>query len=73
MTQYWRKPKEDGKSGELKARVNGRKVCREAHDPIPGGLAYENFDLVEPFREGQVFVFGITRRSPEDVARGQMD
>jgi len=69
VTQYWRKPAEGCKSSGFKVRVNGRKVYWATHNPIPGGIAYENFDLVEPFCEGQVFVFGITRRSPEEVAR----
>lgn len=68
VTQYWRKPKESVHK-ELKARVNGRRVYWASHNPIPGGLAYENFDLLEPFSEGQVFVFGVTRQTPEDVAR----
>ena len=32
--------------------------------PIPGGIAFENFELREPFRSGQTFGFGITRQSP---------
>ena len=31
----------------------------------PGGLAYENFELIENFRDSQSFVFGVTRRSPQ--------
>lgn len=69
LTQYWRKPKEQGDNPGLKARVNGRQVYWATHNPIPGGLSYENFDLMEPFREGQAFVFGLTRRSPADIAQ----
>ena len=70
LTQYWRKPKGQGDDPDLKVRVNGRRVYWATHNSIPGGLAYENFDLVQPFCEGQVFVFGLTRQSPEDVGRG---
>jgi hypothetical protein len=27
--------------------------------PIPGGTAYENVELVEPFRQGRELFFGI--------------
>lgn len=70
LTQYWRKPKGPGEIGDLKVRVNGRRVYWATHNPIPGGLAYENFDLVQPFTEGQTSLFGLTRRSPDEVARG---
>lgn len=26
---------------------------------IPGGIAFENFELVEPFRDGTTFWFGV--------------
>ncbi len=70
VTQYWRRPVAGCHRSGLKVRVNGRRVYWASHNPIPGGLAYENFDLVEPFCEGQTFVFGITRRSPAEVAHG---
>ena len=70
LTQYLRKPVDQGYNDGLKVRVNGRRVYWASHNPIPGGAAYENFDLIEPFCEGQVFVFGLTRRSPADVAQG---
>ncbi len=72
LTQYWRKPKDTSDLGALKVRVNGRSAYWATHNPIPGGLAFENFDLVQPFTENQVFVFGLTRRSPKDVARGSI-
>lgn len=68
-TQYWRKPG-GGDADRLRVRVNGRRLYWGTRAPIPGGLAFENFDLVEPFSEGQAFVFGLTRRPPADVARG---
>ncbi len=70
LTQYWRKPKDASDLRALKVRVNGRRVYWATHNPIPGGLAYENFDFVQPFCEWQSFVFGLTRRSPDEVAHG---
>lgn len=70
LTQYWRVPKAEAGERDLRARVNGRRVYWAAHAPIPGGLAYENFDLTAPFRDGEKFIFGVTRRSPEEVGRG---
>ena len=72
LTQYWRKPKDASDLSALKVRVNGRRLYWATHNPIPGGLAYENFDLVQPFCEKQAFVFGLTRHSPKDVERGRI-
>ncbi len=72
LTQYWRKPKAQSDDPSLKVRVNGRRVYWATHNPIPGGLAYENFDLVQRFNEGQVFVFGLTRQTPDEVAHGRI-
>lgn len=66
VTQYWRMEK--GSWGpELKLRVNGRKRYWATHNPIPGGIAYENFDLVSPFQEGQTFIFGLSRKTAEEL------
>jgi hypothetical protein len=27
--------------------------------PIPGGVSFENFELVSPFRQGEEFVFSV--------------
>ena len=35
--------------------------------PIPGGIAFENFELRERFYDGQRFVFGITPKTPEEL------
>ena len=35
--------------------------------PIPGGVAFENVELVAPFRSGQEFVFGVSPNTPETV------
>jgi hypothetical protein len=41
-------------------QVNGRKIFWGTHAAIPGGMAFENFELVSPFRAGQAFVFRVT-------------
>jgi hypothetical protein len=66
VMQYWRKPK--GTFGnELSAAVNARYTYWQSRKLIPGGIAFENFELREPFSDGQCFVFGITRRTPADL------
>jgi hypothetical protein len=45
-------------------RVNGRRVYWASHDVVPGGIAYENFDVRQRYVPGQTFIFGITDKSP---------
>lgn len=61
-TQYWikRNPSE-----QLNGLLNGRFTYWASKEPIPGGVAIENFELKEPFKNGDAFVFGITPLSPE--------
>lgn len=66
VTQYWRKPKGTFRD-DLSAAVSARYVYWKSKQPIPGGIAYENFEMREPFSEGQSFVFGITRRTPAEL------
>jgi hypothetical protein len=54
-TQYWRAEPQEG----LVARVNGRRTYWATRAEIPGGVAFENFELEAPFRPGQEFVFGV--------------
>lgn len=63
-TQYWYCPKP---SSELQGVVNGRYTYWASKSPIPGGIAYENFELTEPFRSGQSYIFGITPLSPQEL------
>lgn len=66
VTQYWRKP--PGSSvADLRVAINGRYTYWMSRQPIPGGVAFENFELVQPFAEGQEVVFGITRRTPVEL------
>jgi N-sulfoglucosamine sulfohydrolase len=63
VTQYWRKPAMEIQPG-LACAVNGRFTYWGGKQPIPGGISFENFELREPFRSGQTFVFGVTRALP---------
>ncbi len=66
VTQYWKKP--GGTAGEdLRVAVNGRYTYWQTQRPIPGGIAFENFELRERFYEGQSFIFGITSKTPADL------
>ena len=58
--QYWRceDPHED-----LSVGVNGRTKYWASKSPIPGGISYENFEMVAPFVDGQRFWFGV---KPQD-------
>jgi hypothetical protein len=68
VTQYWRKPAAD-LHDSLRCAVNARFKYWMSQTPIPGGLAYENFELNEVFRDGQSFIFGITRRQPGNLLK----
>jgi hypothetical protein len=63
VTQYWKKPRGTARD-DLHVAVNARYTYWQTRQPIPGGVAFENFELRERFYEGQVFVFGITRKTP---------
>ena len=45
--------------------MNGRTVYWASRAPIPGGIAYENFEMAAPFAAGQEFRFGVTPEPPE--------
>ncbi len=62
-TQYWATTPVEG----LLARVNGRTTFWASKAPIPGGISYENFELVAPFVDGQVFRFGVTPDAPSSL------
>lgn len=55
-TQLWHVERPDDR---LEALVNGRHAYWASRSPIPGGTSYENFELVEPFRQGREFVLRI--------------
>ncbi len=62
-TQYWRVDGYDIEP-DLRVRVNGRRVYWQSHNPLPGGIAFENFELRQRYRAGQTFVFGATQNEP---------
>lgn len=66
VTQYWRMPKGTW-GGDVRAAVNGRYTYWRSRQPIPGGIAFENFELVEPYLPGRQLIFGITRKSPSEL------
>jgi hypothetical protein len=63
LTQYWRIAAHDIQP-DLRVRVNGRRVYWASHDAVPGGIAYENFDVRQRYVPGQTFIFGVTNKSP---------
>jgi hypothetical protein len=66
VTQY--SAKEAGSfRKDLSAVVNARYTYWQSSRPIPGGVAFENFELRERFYDGQKSIFGITRQTPQDL------
>ena len=66
VTQYWRKSKGELES-DLQAAVNARCIYWGTQLTIPGGAAFENFELREPFHDGQRIRFGITQKTPSEL------
>ena len=62
--QYWRLPA-DEIAPETLARVNGRYVYWRSRNPLPGGIAFENFELQRNFRQGEISIFGVTTNTAE--------
>jgi hypothetical protein len=54
--QGWRV---DDPHPDLQVLVNGRWSYWASRSPIPGGVAYENFEIVEPFRQGTPLRFSV--------------
>lgn len=65
-TQYWRKYSGTVKSPVL-IRVNGRAVYYGTRAPLPGGVAFENFELIEKYEPGVESAFGITLKTPAQM------
>lgn len=65
-TQYWRKY-----PGTLEPpafiKVNGRAMYYGTGTKIPGGVAYENFELIEKYESGVESVFGVTLKTPAQM------
>lgn len=43
----------------LEVWVNGRYTYWASRSPIPNGIAFENFEMISPFRQGEEFVFRV--------------
>ena len=65
-TQYWYCPVPDER---LYTVVNGRYTYWAIFKKLPGGIAFENFELVEPFRQGAVYYFGISPDKPSKIRK----
>jgi hypothetical protein len=68
VTQYWRKPAAE-LNDSLRCAVNARFTYWMSKNPLPGGLAFENFELVEDFKDGQQLFFGVTKRAPAELSQ----
>jgi len=54
---------------DLVVRVNGRCVYWGSRSPIPGGVAFENFEMEAPFIDGQEFIFAVDPAAPPAASR----
>lgn len=66
LLQYFRKEK-GATVSDIRGLVNGREKYWHSIKTIPGGVAFENFAIVERFYQGQRFSFGIYRGQVEDI------
>lgn len=68
-SQYWRF---SSSITGAECIVNGRATYFLSKNPLPGGgIAYENFEIRAPFREGDSFFFGVTPLTPEELIKDQ--
>jgi hypothetical protein len=65
LTQYWRVPAWHIQP-DLRVKVNGRRVYWQSTDPLPGGPAFENFEVRQRYVPDQVFIFGLTPTPPRE-------
>ncbi len=65
-TQYWRKYPGSPKT-QVRVHVNGRAMYYGTNVLIPGGVAFENFELIEEYKPGNELWFGVTLRSPREM------
>lgn len=54
-----------------RARSSGSRECEArvywaSHDPLPGGIAFENFEVRQRYVAAQQFIFRITSKEPWD-------
>lgn len=67
LTQYWRVPAHDIEP-DLRVRVNGRGTYYGSHAPLPNGVAFENFEVRQRYKSGQISIFGVTASEPWDFS-----
>ncbi|MBR4756189.1 MAG: hypothetical protein IK076_04540, partial [Bacteroidales bacterium] len=60
-SQYWHFP---ASYEDAECIVNARATYFRSENLLPGGIAYENFEVRAPFRNGDTFCFGITPETP---------
>jgi hypothetical protein len=65
-TQYWYSKNNNEK---MEGLVNGRSAYWASQSPIPGGIAYENFELKAPFVQGCSYVFGVSPLTANDFVK----
>lgn len=65
-TQSWRVESPDP---ALQLFVNGRYTYWSSRSAIPGGISFENFELVSPFRPGETFHFSVEPGAEPGLAR----
>jgi hypothetical protein len=66
LTQYWRVPARHIQP-DLRVRVNVRQTYWASKVEIPGGPAFENFEVRQRYAAGQEFIFGLTPQAPSEV------
>jgi hypothetical protein len=73
FTQYWRTEKNQADTS-LRVRVNGRAKYwsggsnnKSDYINVPGGVAFENFEMREKYFSGQKFYFGLSRKTPSEI------
>lgn len=62
-TQYWYVQNPDINMVGL---VNGRYTYWGGNAPITGGISFENFEMKSPFKNNEVFIFGVTPLNAEE-------
>jgi len=65
-TQYWRKYPDSPKT-HPRVRVNGRAMYWGTQTIIPGGVSFENFELIEEYKPGVELWFGVTLKTPREM------
>jgi hypothetical protein len=66
LTQYWRVPARHIQP-DLRVKVNVRHTYWASRTEIPGGTAFENFEVRQRYVPGQEFIFGLTPDAPWEM------